>query len=77
MPPTPWDEQTEYEIIHSDSPVDIDGYKLGEPCALRCATCSAHIPLTREPSAGIDELPHDPECPQRWVRSEWWRRQFE
>lgn len=73
---TPWDSETEYRIERSETPVTEDGYKIGEPKWLICETCTAHVLLTEEPSAGVDELDHDLDCPQRWVRSEWWSEQF-
>lgn len=76
MTPTPWDAETEYAIERSDSPITVDGYKIGEPKRLVCEACGASVLLTEEPSAGVDDLPHDKRCSQRWARSEWWRRQF-
>jgi len=73
--PTPWDRETEFVLERSDSPVDHDGYKLGEFKWLICGTCTAHVLLTEAPSPGVDEPDHDPACPQRFVRSEWWVEQ--
>jgi hypothetical protein len=70
---TPWDEGVEWEIVPSETPVDVDGYKIGEPKYLRCAACEVDVLLTEEPSAGVDDIPHDPACPQRWAKSDWWR----
>jgi len=70
------DPDTEFELLRSDTPVDVDGYKLGEPKKLQCPECGASVLLTPEPSPGVDELQHHPQCPQRWVRSEWWESQF-
>lgn len=71
------DRDTHFEIVESESPVTVDGYALGEPKTLRCVECGAEVLLTPEPSRGIDELGHDPQCSQRWVRSRWWSRQFQ
>ncbi|MCD2204390.1 hypothetical protein [Halobacterium sp. KA-6] len=71
-----FDPSTEFEIQRSETPISEDGYKLGEPKYLECAHCSARVLLTEEPSPGVDELPHDPDCPQRWARTPWWRDHF-
>jgi len=76
MSATVWDESTEFEIVSSQSPLDVDGYKLGEPKVLRCAECGAQVLLTEHPSQGIDELGHDPHCGQRFAKTEWWRSHF-
>ncbi|MFW5896200.1 MAG: hypothetical protein ACOCUA_02330 [archaeon] len=73
---TPWSERTHYRIVSSRSPLDEDGYKIGEPKRLECEACGASVQLTEEPSAGVDELPHSPDCLQRWARSEWWTHRF-
>lgn len=73
MTVSPFDAATVYEIRRSDSPITVDGYKIGEPKRLRCAECGASVLLTPDPSAGVDDLQHDPDCSQRWARSEWWR----
>ena len=70
------DPMTHFRISRSESPVSEDGYKIGEPKWLECETCEARVLLTRDPSPGIDELQHQPTCPQRWVRSKWWRLNF-
>lgn len=75
-PQTFADPSTHFEIVPSTTPVDVDGYKLGEPKLLRCTECGADVLLTEEPTPGIDELGHEKFCPQRWVRSRWWREQF-
>jgi len=70
------DAQTHFSIERSETPVTEDGYKIGEPKHLKCEYCEAAVLLTEEPSPGVDELAHTPECPQRWVKSEWWRQNF-
>jgi hypothetical protein len=74
--PTPWEPDTEYRIETSETPVDVDGYKIGEPKRLVCEACGASVLLTEEPSRGIDELGHAPCCPQRYARSEFWTEEF-
>jgi hypothetical protein len=77
MTPSPFDPQTEYEIQRSDSPIDVDGYKLGEPKRLVCEECGASEKLTEDPSAGVDDLSHAKGCSQRWAKSDWYREQLE
>ena len=77
MTASPFDAETHYKIIDSDSPVNVDGYKLGEPKRLVCEECGARVELTAEPSAGVDDLPHSPACSQRFARSEYWRQRFQ
>lgn len=72
---TPWDPDVEYIIERSETPVDVDGYKLGEPARLVCGACGEAVPLTPTPSAGVDLFPHKRDCPQRKARSEWYREQ--
>lgn len=74
---TPWDKSTHYSIIKSETPVDVDGYKIGEPKKIRCDGCGAEELLTPDPSAGVDDLQHDRDCPQRFARSEWWARHLQ
>lgn len=71
------DESTHFEIVRSETPLDVDGYKIGEPKYLRCTECGAQELLTPDPSPGVDELQHEPDCPQRYVKSRWWARNFQ
>jgi hypothetical protein len=75
--PSPFDAETSYVIEDSGTPVSEDGYKHNEPRWLVCGACGASVELTPEPSAGVDELPHDPDCPQRFAKTHWWREQFQ
>jgi hypothetical protein len=60
------DPDTHFEIVESGTPVSVDGFALGEPTGeVRCAECGAV-------HDNVDEIPHDPTCSQRWVRSRWW-----
>jgi hypothetical protein len=60
------DPDTEFELERSDTPVDVDGFKLGEPTGrVSCASCGAT-------AHNIDEIPHEPGCPQRFVHSHWY-----
>lgn len=73
---SPFDPDTHYYIRRSRTPVWKDGYKVGEPMFLGCDLCGAEVLLTEEPSPGIDELPHDPNCKQRLAKSKTWREMF-
>lgn len=75
-PLSPFDGETEYEIEPSGTPSSDDGLNPTEPKWLKCDHCSAKERITEEPSPGVDELAHDPGCPQRFVRSEWWQEHF-
>jgi hypothetical protein len=78
MRATPWDSDTEFRIVTSDSPVSVDGFALGEPKLLECEHCSASALITRDPDdPGVDDLSHEKSCPQRFVRSDWFRRQMQ
>jgi len=70
------DPETHFEIVCSETSVSVDGYAHGEPKFIRCPICGADRLITEEPSPGIDELGHEPDCSQRWVRSRWWQEQF-
>jgi len=64
------DADTEFELLRSDTPVDVDGYKLGELTGeVQCDECGAV-------AANVDEIPHEPDCDQRWVTSHWWAEHF-
>ena len=58
---------TEFRLLRSDTPVDVDGFKLGELTGeVECMECGA--------SAGnIDAIPHAKNCDQQDVLSEYWR----
>jgi len=74
---SPFDPETEYYIRRSQTPRWKDGYKVGEPMFLGCAECGAEVLITEEPSPGIDDgIPHDPDCPQRFAKTEWYRERL-
>lgn len=70
------DPETHFEIVRSETPITEDGYKIGEPKLLECEECGASVLLTEDPSPGIDELGHEPDCPQRYARTATWRDAF-
>jgi len=73
---SPADPDTHFSIVTSDSPISVDGYALNEPKELVCDDCGASVLLTPEPSAGIDEFPHKPNCDQRACHWVWWWETF-
>lgn len=73
----PFEGDTQYKIELSGTPSSDDGLNPTEPKWLKCDHCTAKERITREPSPGVDELAHDPGCPQRFARSDWWREQFQ
>jgi len=60
------DPDTEFELVKSDTPLDVDGFKLGEPTGeVRCGECGQ--------AAGAPEyIPHLPTCGQGDVTSRWY-----
>jgi len=60
------DPETHFHLVRSDTPRTVDGFKPGEPTGeVECAECG-------RVADNVDEIPHAPDCPQRWVRSRWW-----
>ncbi len=60
------DPETHFRLERSDTPITDDGFKLGELTGeVTCLACG-------KTGENVDEIPHAPECDQRWVRSEWW-----
>lgn len=60
------DPDTHFELVKSDTPVDVDGHKLGEPTGeVRCAECGRI-------GGCVDYIPHKPTCSQENVHSRWW-----
>lgn len=61
---------TEFNLIRSETPVDVDGFKLGEPTGeIECRECGAS-------DQNIDEIPHAEDCSQRFATTDYWRNQF-
>jgi hypothetical protein len=64
------DADTHFELVKSDTPISVDGYKIGEPTGeVRCEACSAS-------AAAPEYIPHNrvdgEECPQADVVSEYY-----
>jgi len=64
------DPDTHFTVKQSDVGDD-DGCRVGEPARLVCDACGESVPLTRDPSAGVDDFPHAPDCDQRFVHWRW------
>ncbi|MFC7044319.1 hypothetical protein ACFQH6_20620 [Halobacteriaceae archaeon GCM10025711] len=64
------DPDTHYRVIRSDTPIDVDGFNLGEPTGeIQCEECGAeHL--------NVDEIPHEPWCSQRYVKSLFWQHHY-
>ncbi|WP_207891208.1 hypothetical protein [Natrarchaeobius oligotrophus] len=61
---------TEYQVVRSETPVWDDGFKIGEPTGMiQCCGCEKR-------ALNIDEIPHDPDCAQRWAKTDFWRDRF-
>lgn len=59
---------TFFHFVVSDTPITVDGYALGEPTGdVECCECGA----THE---NIDDIPHESDCSQRFVHSEWYAK---
>lgn len=57
---------THFTIVRSETPVNEDGFKIGEPTGIiRCDRCGAE-------HENVDEIPHEPDCPQRFCHSYWY-----
>jgi len=64
------DPKTHFRLVRSDTPITDDGFKLGELTGeIVCLACG-------ESHDNIDEIPHEDDCAQRFVRSQWWRTQL-
>jgi len=61
------DPATEFRLLRSETPVDVDGYKFGELTGeVECLECGRS-------SGNIDTIAHEKNCSQRDVLSRWWR----
>lgn len=59
--------ETPFQLVRSNSPVWVDGYKQGEPTGMViCLACWRS-------AWNIDLIDHESTCPQRHTHSEWWR----
>jgi len=62
------DPDTHFRLIRSETPVDVDGFKIDEPTGeIECEECGHR--------AGAPEyINHDADCPQRGVTSRWYEQ---
>lgn len=68
---SPFDPDTEFWLERSGTPVNVDGFKLGEPTGeVVCAECGA---VARD----MDDLAHPWWCPQFGVHSQFWHKKHE
>ena len=64
------DPDTHFSIVRSQTPVSVDGFALHEPTGeVRCEECGAK-------AMNVDEIPHSPDCSQRFVKSHFWEEHF-
>jgi len=70
--------RTHFRIVPSGSPPSVDGLAITEPKFIECAECEARIRIDGPDGhqTAIDDLPHDHDCPQRDVVSQYFREQF-
>lgn len=74
--PSPFDPETHYRIEQSGSPPWVDDYGRTEPKYLVCEGCGASAQLDADPDTpGVDDLAHDPTCPNRFAKSRWFVEQ--
>ncbi len=65
---SPFDPDTEFWLERSGTPVDVDGFKLGEP------TGEVVCPFCGGVAWDVDGIVHPDWCPQFGVHSEWWEQ---
>lgn len=70
--------ETEFETVPSGSLPSIDGLAITEPQYLRCAACGAQVRIdgSEGHQTTIDNLPHDRDCEQRDVVSQYFEERF-
>lgn len=62
------DEDTEFRLVRSDTPVDVDGYKIHEPTGeIECEECGHR-------AAAPEYINHEETCDQADVTSRWYDR---
>lgn len=72
------DPETEFEIVESGTPPSVDGLAITEPKYLKCVKCGAQVRIDGPDGhqTTIDNLPHDKDCPQRDVVSQYFEETF-
>jgi hypothetical protein len=62
------DPDTHFRLLRSNTPVNVDGFKLGEPTGeVVCEECG-------QSAAAPEYIPHLKHCSQSDVRSRFWER---
>lgn len=72
------DPETHFQIEQSGSPPSVDGLAITEPKYLVCDVCGARVRIDgpNETQTTIDDLPHDRQCEQRDVVSQYFEQQY-
>jgi hypothetical protein len=72
------DAETHFRIVPSGSPPTVDRLAISEPKFLECDACGARVRIDGpdETQTTIDNLPHDRDCQQRDVTSEYYVDRF-
>ena len=64
------DDDTHFELITAETSDGWDGARRGEPTGeVRCDECG-------QTAMTVEEIPHDSDCSQRGVVSQWWAATF-
>lgn len=64
------DPDTEYQVVKSETSISNDGLRKGEPTGeIECCECG-------QSAMNIDEIPHEPDCSQRFSKTRYWRDRF-
>jgi Zn finger protein HypA/HybF involved in hydrogenase expression len=70
MPRSFSEPKTEFKIVKSDTPPTVEGIAIGEQRSeVACRDCG-------QVGQNVEEIYHQPDCNQRWVRSEFCRMRF-
>lgn len=69
---------THFRIEESGSPPSVDGLAITEPKYLVCDACGAKVRIDGPDGhqTAIDDLPHDHDCSQRDVVSQYYEQQY-
>ncbi|MGQ3329277.1 hypothetical protein [Halorubrum sp. FL23] len=72
------DTETHFAIVPSGSQPSADGVSITEPKFLRCDECGAQVRIDGPEgyTTTIDNLPHERNCPQRGVTSQYFEEQL-
>lgn len=59
----PIDPEHTYTLVTSETGLNDDGYRYGEPKELECDHCDARMIITADPTPGLWTVSHEPNCP--------------